>query len=152
MEMEKSWAGSDGDTQMAEMRALRYGAFLAYDCNRATAQTDEGREVKILMMYHHDPAAKYEARSALTALASYHDQMAPYFTALGELTIPNEVTLDAICQQFLIQEPALAKMWHNWLWPKGLSEHDHGEASLFAIAASRLSHSMEAILGLTSDR
>jgi hypothetical protein len=150
--MEKSWAGSDGDTQMAEMRALRYGAFLAYDCNRATAQTDEGREVKILIMYHHDPAAKYEAGSAITTLASYHDRLAPYFTALGKLPMPSEVTLDSMCQQFLVHEPDLAKAWHNWLWPRGLSENDHGEASLFAIAASRLSSSMEAIIGPTSNR
>lgn len=147
--MEKAWANT-ADTQLAELKALWHSIGLVYDCNMATTRTDEGREVAALLAHHANPVSRYEARMALTHLANYNHIMSPYSLAIKRnLPLSNAQTFDEVCQQFLAQEPELAQMWHNWLWPKGLAENDHGDASLFAIAASRLSQSMgDIVMGL----
>lgn len=148
--LQESWRGAGSDTQIAELRALRYGAYLVHDCKRATSRVGEGDGVLAFVMYHPDPETRYEARAALSILAGYDLRMAPYHDALGRLAIPSEVTLDAMCEQLRVQEPVLVTMWHNWLWPQGLAVGDHGDASLLAVAATHLSRSMEAIVGITS--
>lgn len=142
LEMEKAWANT-ADSQLAEIKALHYGIGLMRDCNKATARTDEGREVATLLAYNGNPVSRYDARMALAHLTSYDYMMSPYSAAMDRLlSVPRSQTLEEICQEFVAQEPALARTWHNWLWPRGLAENDHGGASLFAIAASRLSQSM----------
>jgi hypothetical protein len=146
-ELHQSWTRRDQDSQLSELKALWYGVHLVGDCRQAlTGAESEGRGLRQRIIFHPDPETRYEVEAALTTIAQRRPTLEPYRLALARLTMSSEVNLDAMCQALREQEPSVVQAWHDWLWPAVGSARDHGDSSLFAIAASRLSRGMEAVL------
>lgn len=152
-QLHESWTRPAGKKSLlAEQKALWYGVHLVYDCKQALFDHEtEGRALRQRVMSYPDPETRYEVEAALMAVARREATMEPYRRALARLSIPSEPSLEAMCHSLREQEPSALQAWHNWLWPKGASASDHGDSSVFAIAAARLSHGMEAILAADAD-
>jgi hypothetical protein len=142
-----AWEHPDEEPRLAEYKALWYGAHLVHDCKLVLADWSSPESgVRELVIVHGDPKVRYEVEAALGTLAGFGFMMEPVMGALRRLRVSGDASLEAICLALPEQEPSVAETWHNWMWPDHGSTADHGDASLFAIAAARLSEGLQTVI------
>jgi hypothetical protein len=148
--LRQSWE-QPGAPGISEQAAMWYAVGLVDDCQQAFgASVQPEHDVHQLIRLHPDAGTRYEAEAALAMLVRFDVVMAPYRLAWNRVVGKSrgEGGMETVCRLASEHEPAVVEAWHDWLWQPGTSAYDHGDASLFAIAASRLSQSMGAVLSL----
>lgn len=141
----ESWRASD-DKDASHGKALWYGFHLAVDCQEAlTLTSDTQSHIGELLNSQPDLAKRYDAYAALSTIAAFAEGMETYHAALRRICMQSRSCppgLDSFFRSFSLREPEVMKSWHLWLRPPNTLTDDHGDASIFAMAAERLSQQM----------
>lgn len=145
--LRQSWERTGG-SGFGEQVAMWYAVGLVDDCTRAfVAPGERDHDVHQLIGLHPDVGTRYEAEAALGAVVRFDVTFEPYRAAFKRLP-PKRRDLEGVSEDMREFEPGAVQAWHDWLWQPGKSPNDHGDASVFAVAAARLTDSMRAVLTL----
>jgi hypothetical protein len=136
--LDQGWRRPVRHNRRIERIALRSASHLVGICAGAT---DPEKVPHVLPVSPHDapPTVRYEFETAVRAVP--HN----FPLTVGEAALLNRPptgTDDDWLERVEVPYQSLLERWHGWLWPEeagqDLPQGDYGEASLLAVAASRI--------------
>lgn len=162
--LRESWRQPDRPSEPIERFALWNTVVLDEVCERALEiGTQQSRSVDDALDSI-DPETRYEVYAAIRMVPRI---VLPFKLDLDKLKVPSDERVDERALWEVDQAAALAATkaradraignselvakWHSWLWLGDASDHepdaDRGDASMLAIAASRLADNLQTVLG-----
>jgi hypothetical protein len=146
-QLQQSWREAADEPSLTEMKALWRSADLTYYCHTLHTQsaTPEWCSIERMIAHNRNPATRYRVSAALATIVSFSEELLPYqdvFRTLKHRPPDESVDAESYVESFYnsvrLQRPDAAEHWHRWIWPTNRARGDHGDASVFAIAATEL--------------
>jgi hypothetical protein len=149
--LNESWKRPVRPNMRLEHLALSHSVALERYCTRAIERedTDPHSSPPLLPLpeEYGGPETRYAVEAAIL--------MIPRLVPFTHHDLERLRAVDTHPETMAEREPELVADWHRWLWsnnPKVPHPADeHGQASLLAIAASRLSDNLQEVLGFQRD-
>jgi hypothetical protein len=144
--LRESWKRPVRHNKKIERLALWHTVSLEHQCEQA----QEPDSVIRLPLQPNDcgPEARYEIESAVRMIP----RVVPYLDLdLHRLRADTGETSEDWGEDMAERNPSLVARWHRWLWANDphqpYAEGEHGQASVLAVAASRLAANIPDALG-----
>jgi hypothetical protein len=145
--LDESWKRPVRHNRKLERLALWYTVSLDKNLEYAL---DAGSRVFPLSVAF-DPDARYE----ITAAVHEIPRLVPFAAERSNLRQPIGSHFDAWGEEISDREPQLVGRWHEWVWETSgtaADTQDHGDASVLAVACTRLAEVLPKALGWDVDR
>jgi hypothetical protein len=143
--LEASWKRPGRHNKKIERLAMWYSVSLELGCEQIRSP-DSPAHLYYRSLAVGNPETRYDIESAVQLIPPLFPYANP--DEKSRLRAFSDRSFEDWGETMAQREPRLVAQWHSWLWQKGnLSiEGDHGQASVFAVAVSRLATGLEQVL------